>query len=87
MHCRHGVRQLRSGWSDGPSYITQCPIRPGQSYAYDFRIVGQRGTLWWHAHFSWLRATLYGPLLILPPRGVPYPFPKPHREVPLMLGK
>ncbi|XP_066362288.1 putative laccase-11 [Miscanthus floridulus] len=83
----HGVRQLRSGWSDGPSYITQCPIRPGQSYAYDFRIVGQRGTLWWHAHFSWLRATLYGPLLILPPRGVPYPFPKPHTEVPLMLGE
>ncbi|XP_066368245.1 putative laccase-11 [Miscanthus floridulus] len=83
----HGVRQLRSGWSDGPSYITQCPIRPGQSYAYDFRIVGQRGTLWWHAHFSWLRATLYGPLLILPPRGVPYPFPKPDREVPLMLGE
>ena len=85
--CRHGVRQLRSGWSDGPSFITQCPIRPGQSYAYDFRIVGQRGTLWWHAHFSWLRATLYGPLVILPPRGVPYPFPKPHAEVPLMLGE
>ncbi|WVZ98840.1 hypothetical protein U9M48_044217 [Paspalum notatum var. saurae] len=83
----HGVRQLGSGWADGPSYITQCPIRPGQSYAYDFRIVGQRGTLWWHAHFSWLRATLYGPLVILPPRGVAYPFPKPHREVPLMLGE
>ncbi|PWZ18954.1 hypothetical protein Zm00014a_023910 [Zea mays] len=83
----HGVRQLRSGWADGPSYITQCPIRPGQSYAYDFRIVGQRGTLWWHAHFSWLRATLYGPLVILPPRGVPYPFPKPHRQVTLMLGE
>lgn len=87
MHGRHGVRQLRSGWADGPSYITQCPIRPGQSYAYDFRIVGQRGTLWWHAHFSWLRATLYGPLVILPPRGVPYPFPKPDRQVTLMLGK
>ncbi|VAH19869.1 unnamed protein product [Triticum turgidum subsp. durum] len=50
-------------------------------------IVGQRGTLWWHAHFSWLRATLHGPLVILPPRGVPYPFPKPYREVPLMLGE
>nr|CAB3465028.1 unnamed protein product [Digitaria exilis] len=83
----HGVRQLRSGWADGPSYITQCPIRPGQSYAYNFRIVGQRGTLWWHAHFSWLRATLYGPLVILPPLGVPYPFPKPDKEIPLMLGE
>uniref|UniRef100_A0A452Z9G7 Laccase n=1 Tax=Aegilops tauschii subsp. strangulata TaxID=200361 RepID=A0A452Z9G7_AEGTS len=83
----HGVRQLRSAWADGPAYITQCPMRPGQSYVYNFRIVGQRGTLWWHAHFSWLRATLHGPLVILPPRGVPYPFPKPYREVPLMLGE
>ncbi|KAF0923917.1 hypothetical protein E2562_007758 [Oryza meyeriana var. granulata] len=83
----HGVRQLRSGWADGPAFITQCPIRPGGSYVYRFTITGQRGTLWWHAHFSWLRATLYGPLVILPPRGVAYPFPKPHREVPLMLGE
>uniref|UniRef100_A0ACD5TFZ1 Uncharacterized protein n=1 Tax=Avena sativa TaxID=4498 RepID=A0ACD5TFZ1_AVESA len=83
----HGVRQVRSAWADGPAYITQCPMRPGQSYVYRFRVVGQRGTLWWHAHFSWLRATLYGPIVILPPRGVPYPFPKPYREVPLMLGE
>ncbi|KAL5202234.1 hypothetical protein ABZP36_013186 [Zizania latifolia] len=83
----HGIRQRRSGWADGPSYITQCPIRPGGSYVYRFTVTGQRGTLWWHAHFSWLRATLYGPLVILPPRGVAYPFPKPHREVPLMFGE
>ncbi|KAK3135378.1 hypothetical protein QOZ80_5BG0418200 [Eleusine coracana subsp. coracana] len=83
----HGVRQLRSGWADGPAYITQCPIQPGQSYTYRFQIIGQRGTLWWHAHFSWLRATLYGPLVILPPTGVPYPFPKPDEEVPVMLGE
>jgi laccase len=49
--------------------------------------VGQRGTLWWHAHFSWLRVTLYGPLVVLPPRGVGYPFPKPYREVPILLGE
>uniref|UniRef100_A0A0E0RCQ2 laccase n=1 Tax=Oryza rufipogon TaxID=4529 RepID=A0A0E0RCQ2_ORYRU len=28
----HGVRQMRTGWSDGPEYVTQCPVRPGQSY-------------------------------------------------------
>ncbi|KAJ0787860.1 putative laccase [Helianthus annuus] len=22
----HGVRQILSCWSDGPSYITQCPV-------------------------------------------------------------
>ncbi|KAL6609856.1 hypothetical protein ACP70R_039825 [Stipagrostis hirtigluma subsp. patula] len=83
----HGIRQLFSGWSDGPSYITQCPIQPGHTYVYRFHIVGQRGTLWWHAHISWLRATVHGPIVILPPAGVPYPFPPPHDEVPLMLGE
>ncbi|KQK05916.1 laccase-13 [Brachypodium distachyon] len=84
----HGVRQLRSGWYDGPAYITQCPIQPGQSYVYRFTITGQRGTLWWHAHVSWLRATVHGPIVILPPLGVPYPFsPVPYKEVPLMFGE
>ncbi|KAL3839505.1 hypothetical protein ACJIZ3_024096 [Penstemon smallii] len=83
----HGIRQLRSGWADGPAYVTQCPIQTGQSYLYNFTVVGQRGTLWWHAHISWLRATLYGPLIILPKKGVPYPFAKPYKEVPIILGE
>ncbi|KAB5521445.1 hypothetical protein DKX38_025764 [Salix brachista] len=83
----HGIRQLRSGWADGPAYITQCPIQTGQSYVYNYTIVGQRGTLWWHAHISWLRSTIYGPLIILPKLGTPYPFPKPHREVPIIFGE
>ncbi|RCV28085.1 hypothetical protein SETIT_5G377800v2 [Setaria italica] len=83
----HGVRQLRSGWADGPAYITQCPIQSGQSYVYKFTITGQRGTLWWHAHISWLRATVYGPIVILPKPGVPYPFPAPYKEVPVIFGE
>ncbi|KAH9295175.1 hypothetical protein KI387_038763, partial [Taxus chinensis] len=83
----HGVRQLRSAWADGPAYITQCPIRTGQSYVYKFTIKGQRGTLWWHAHISWLRATLYGPIIIYPKKHASYPFPKPHHEVPILFGE
>ncbi|KAG2685986.1 hypothetical protein I3843_10G146400 [Carya illinoinensis] len=83
----HGVRQIRTGWSDGPAYITQCPIQPGQSYVYNFTITGQRGTLLWHAHILWLRATVHGGLVILPKRGVPYPFPKPHKEVVVVLAE
>ncbi|XP_027074401.2 laccase-17-like [Coffea arabica] len=83
----HGIRQLRSGWADGPAYITQCPIQTGQSYVYNYTIVGQRGTLFWHAHISWLRATAYGPLIILPKHHVPYPFAKPYEEVPIIFGE
>ncbi|KAK4418963.1 Laccase-4 [Sesamum alatum] len=83
----HGVRQLRTGWADGPAYITQCPIQPGHSYVYNFTITGQRGTLLWHAHILWLRATLHGALVILPKLGVPYPFPKPDHEAVVVLAE
>ncbi|XP_039128241.1 LOW QUALITY PROTEIN: laccase-17-like [Dioscorea cayenensis subsp. rotundata] len=83
----HGVRQLRSAWADGPAYITQCPIQTGQSYVYNYTIVGQRGTLWWHAHISWLRSTIHGPIIILPKFGVPYPFPKPYKQVSIIFGE
>ncbi|KAI8564164.1 hypothetical protein RHMOL_Rhmol03G0160800 [Rhododendron molle] len=82
----HGVRQFRTGWADGPAYITQCPIQPGQSYIYNFTITGQRGTLLWHAHITWLRATVHGAIVILPKRGVPYPFPKPDKEEIIVFG-
>nr|GMC90047.1 laccase-17-like [Ipomoea batatas] len=83
----HGIRQLRSGWADGPAYITQCPIQTGQSYVYNYTIVGQRGTLFWHAHISWLRATVYGPIIIRPKKNVSYPFVKPYKEVPIIFGE
>ncbi|KAJ8753952.1 hypothetical protein K2173_001850 [Erythroxylum novogranatense] len=83
----HGVRQLRSGWADGPAYITQCPIQPGKSFVYNFTVTGQRGTLFWHAHISWLRVTVYGPIVILPKKNVPYPFPQPFKEVPIVFGE
>ncbi|XP_076920143.1 laccase-4-like [Bidens hawaiensis] len=83
----HGIRQLRTGWADGPAYITQCPIQTGQSYVYNFTIVGQTGTLWYHAHVSWIRATLYGPIIILPRLNTSYPFVKPYKEVPIIFGE
>ncbi|KAL2933590.1 Laccase-4 [Bienertia sinuspersici] len=69
------------------SQITQCPIQSGQSYVYKFKIKGQRGTLFWHAHISWLRATIYGPIVILPKHQIPYPFPHPFKEVPIIFGE
>ncbi|WOH12476.1 hypothetical protein DCAR_0831980 [Daucus carota subsp. sativus] len=83
----HGIRQIRTGWADGPEFVTQCPIRPGGSYKYRFTVQGQEGTLWWHAHSSWLRATVYGALIIHPKEGNSYPFPKPKRQTPLLLGE
>ncbi|KAK2430919.1 laccase-4 [Trifolium repens] len=83
----HGIKQLRTCWSDGPAYVTQCPIQTGQSFIYNFTLTGQRGTLLWHAHITWLRATVHGAIVILPKRGIPYPFPKPDKEKIIILGE
>ncbi|KAL4556939.1 hypothetical protein LXL04_035106 [Taraxacum kok-saghyz] len=83
----HGVRQMRTAWADGPEFITQCPIRPGGSYTYRFIISGQEGTLWWHAHSSWLRATVYGAIVIRPKEGDSYPFAKPKGDSVIILAE
>jgi laccase len=62
----HGVKQRRNPWSDGPEYITQCPIKPGRSFAYRVVLSDEQGTLWWHAHSGFDRATLHGAIVIHP---------------------
>ncbi|XP_071901139.1 laccase-1-like [Coffea arabica] len=82
----HGIRQLRTGWADGPAYVTQCPIGTGKSYTYRFTVVDQRGTLWWHAHLSWQRSTVNGAFIIYP--RMPYPFSVPiQEEIPITFGE
>lgn len=81
------MKQYRNGWADGPAYVTQCPIQTGSSYSYDFNVTGQRGTLWWHAHILWLRATVYGAFVIMPKPGTPFPFPQPHQEFEIVFGE
>ncbi|XP_047072944.1 laccase-25-like isoform X2 [Lolium rigidum] len=84
----HGIFQRGTPWADGPTMVTQCPVRQGGNYTYRFNVTGQEGTLWWHAHISFLRATVYGALVILPRAGAgAYPFPKPDKEEILMFGE
>nr|GMD91188.1 putative laccase-9 [Ipomoea batatas] len=81
----HGVKQPRNPWSDGPEYITQCPIQPGTNFSQTIKLSNEEGTLWWHAHSGWSRATVHGVIIIYPANGIKYPFPKPHAEVPIIL--
>ncbi|XP_027352545.1 laccase-7-like [Abrus precatorius] len=83
----HGIFQILSGWADGPEYVTQCPIRPKHNFTYRFKIQGQEGTLWWHAHASFLRATVHGAIFIHPRKNHPYAFPKPYEHVPILFGE
>ncbi|XP_022735123.1 laccase-14-like [Durio zibethinus] len=73
----HGVRQPRNPWSDGPEYITQCPIKSGGNFTQEINLSTEEGTLWWHAHSDWSRATVHGAIKVFPANGTSYPFDKP----------
>nr|QCZ35211.1 laccase 44 [Salvia miltiorrhiza] len=62
-------------WSDGTNYVTQCPIEPGQKFTQQIILSDEEGTLWWHAHSDWARNSVYGAIVILPPRTESFPFP------------
>ena len=82
--CRHGIRQYLTNWADGVSRITQCSLQKGDTYTYEFTAVNQSGTMFWHGHVNWLRATVHG-ALIVHPKATP-PYPTPAAEFPLLLG-
>ncbi len=41
----HGIDQVYTGWMDGPSGVTQCPVPPGSSITYTF-LADKPGTFW-----------------------------------------
>ncbi|CAH2044834.1 unnamed protein product, partial [Thlaspi arvense] len=83
----HGVEQPRNPWSDGPEYITQCPIQPGSDFTYKILLSIEDATVWWHAHSSWTRATVHGLIFVYPRPPDTLPFPEPDYEVPLVFGE
>ncbi|KAH7677099.1 Laccase protein [Dioscorea alata] len=83
----HGVHQPRNPWYDGPEYITQCPIRPGHEFSYDILLSDEEGTIWWHAHSNWDRATVHGAIFVYPKLGSSFPFAIPYKEIPIILGE
>jgi hypothetical protein len=68
----HGIRQLNSSEMDGVPGVTQCPIAPGDTMTYSFRLL-QYGTTWYHSHFTLQYAEgLFGPLTINGPASSDY---------------
>ena len=53
---------------DGVAYVTQLPIKPGESQHYRFPLL-QSGTYWMHSHFKFHEQTLMAaPLIIQDPK-------------------
>ncbi|XWS33738.1 hypothetical protein CRYUN_Cryun22dG0109300 [Craigia yunnanensis] len=68
--------------------LTPCniSIHRQASFKYRFTLLNQRGTLFRHAHVSWLRATIHGTPIIYPKQGVSYPFEPSLEEHVIVLG-
>ncbi|PFH57632.1 hypothetical protein XA68_14771 [Ophiocordyceps unilateralis] len=65
----HGLRMERHNVMDGAVGFTQCAVKPGQSFVYDFTIGhDEHGTFWWHGHGQMQRGDgLFGGLVVHPP--------------------
>lgn len=60
----HGLRVPNA--MDGVPHLTQAPVRPGETFAYEFE-VQDAGTYWYHPHvrsFEQVARGLYGPLVV-----------------------
>jgi len=63
----HGIDQKNTTWMDGVTGVTQCAIPPGESFTYEFQLVDQRGTFWYHAHTTMQYTDgLFGPIVSTP---------------------
>ena len=47
----HGIFQNKTTFDDGPTFTSQCPIPPGNTFIYQF-VALQVGTYWWHGHHA-----------------------------------
>ena len=63
----HGLRVPNA--MDGVPHLTQAPVAPGETFAYEFDCL-DAGTFWYHPHqrsFEQVGRGLYGPLIVTEP--------------------
>jgi L-ascorbate oxidase len=68
----HGIHQKNTPYSDGPAFVTQCPLGPYQTQEYVFEAYPP-GTHFWHAHASLAAADGVSGAFIVRPKN-PEPF-------------
>lgn len=81
----HGLFMRETNAMDGPEYVTQCPVPPGQTFLYDF-VVEQTGTYWYHSHLGAQYSDgLRAMFIVEEKRKADYPF-EFDEEVPLLVS-
>ena len=71
----HGLEMRDYQLYDGPVGLVQCPIAPGESMTYRFKIQEHPGTYWYHTHneiFPSGHDFVRGPIVVMPKDGPAY---------------
>nr|XP_011467475.1 PREDICTED: laccase-14-like isoform X3 [Fragaria vesca subsp. vesca] len=66
--------------------ISQCPIEPNTNFTYEVIFSDEEGTLWWHAHSEWTRASVHGAIVVKPLEETGFPFLEPDGEEIIIFG-
>ena len=69
-----GIEQLGTPWSDGAPGVSQRPIKPGQSYLYQWN-ANEYGSYFYHAHDKGrMNDGLFGAIHVQPASNIEKPF-------------
>ncbi|KAL9317729.1 hypothetical protein ACSQ67_014246 [Phaseolus vulgaris] len=71
----HGVKQPRNPWTDGPAYITQCPIQPGRKFRQKLVFLPKKGLYGGMLIVTGQEPLSMGLSLFIQPRILPTLFP------------
>jgi hypothetical protein len=84
--CRDGIQLRKNSWQDGVAG-TNCPIQPGQSWTYKFRVKDQIGSYYYFPSLLFQKAAGgFGSIRVNPRRVIPSPFAPPAADFVLLIG-
>lgn len=70
----HGITQTKTPWSDGVPGVSQSPIKPGDSYLYQW-VADESGMYFYHSHYqNQIMDGLYGAIYVKPSANVVRPW-------------
>ncbi|XP_058076398.1 monocopper oxidase-like protein SKU5 [Magnolia sinica] len=82
----NGIQQRLNSWQDGVSG-TNCPIKPGTNWTYEFQTKDQIGSFFYFPTTAFHKvAGGYGPLRVNNRNVILIPFPKPEAEFDVLVG-
>lgn len=86
MICRDGIQLRKNAWQDGVAG-TNCPIPPGQSWTYNFKIKDQIGSFYYYPSLLFQKAAGgFGSISVNPRRAIPTPFAPPAADFVVLIG-